>query len=129
MFSPSPRGRPNLAGKKVLLIDRNQPTRDVRASVLRSRGIEVHAADSLQAARFLWQPNLYRFILLDVRRHLPGEALEFYERVRTASPKEHFVFLVGPPAYLSLTWPDDVTAVEKKPQQGARTIKRFLAAA
>jgi len=129
MFSPSSRSRPNLAGKKVLLIDRNQPTRDVRASVLRSRGIEVHAADSLQAARFLWQPNLYHFILLDVRRHLPGEALEFYEQIRTAGPKEHFFFLVGPPAYLSLTWPDDVTAVEKKPQRWAETIKRFLAAA
>ena len=101
----------------------------MRASVLRSRGIEVHAADSLQAARFLWQPNLYRFILLDVRRHLPGEALEFYEQIRTAGFKEHFVFLVGPPAYLSLTWPDDVTAVEKKPQRWAETIKRFLAAA
>jgi len=34
-------------------------------------------------------------------------------KFRTSSPKEHFVFLVGPPAYLSLTWPDDVTAVEK----------------
>jgi len=129
MFSPLPRGRPKLAGKKILLIDRNQSTRDVRASVLRSRGIEVHAADSLQAARFLWQPNLYQFILLDVRRHLPGEALEFYEQIRTASPKEHFVFLVGPPAYLSLTWPDDVTAVEKEPRQWAETVKRFLAAA
>ena len=129
MFSPSPRGRPNLAGKKVLLIDRNQPTRDVRASVLRSRGIEVHAADSLQAARFLWQPGLYHFILLDVRRHLPGEALEFYKQIRTASPKEHFVFLVGPPAYLSLAWPEDVTAVEKKPHRPAEKIKRFLAAA
>jgi CheY-like chemotaxis protein len=124
MFSPS-----NLAGKKVLLIDRNQPTRDVRASVLRSRGIEVHAADNLQAARFLWQPGLYHFILLDVRRHLPGEAFEFYEQIRTASPEEHFLFLVGPPAYLSLSWPNDVTSVEKKPQQGAKTIKRFLAAA
>src|SRR6266446_2230873 len=111
MFSPSPRGRPNLAGKKVLLIDRNQSTRDVRASVLRSRGIEVHAADSLQAVRFLWQPNLYHFILLDVRRHLPGEALEFYEQIRTASPKEHFVFLVGPPVYLSRTWPGEVVEV------------------
>ena len=126
---PQSPNRPNVYSKKVLLIDRNQPTRDVRASVLRSRGIEVHAADSLQAARFLWQPNLYHFILLDVRRHLPGEALEFYEQIRTASPKEHFVFLVGPPAYLSLTWPDDVTATEKEPQQWAETIKRFLAAA
>ena len=129
MFSPSPRGRPNLAGKKVLLIDRNQPTRDVRASVLRSRGIDVHTANSLHAARFLWQPNLYQFILLDVRRHLPGEALEFYERIRTASPKEHFVFLVGPPAYLSVTWADDVTATAKEPQQWAETVKRFLTAA
>jgi len=126
---PQSANRPNVYSKKVLLIDRNQPTRDVRASVLRSRGIEVQAADSLHAARFLWQPNLFHFILLDVRRHLPGEALEFYERVRTASPKEHFVFLVGPPAYLSLTWPDDVTATEKEPQQWAETIKRFLAAA
>ena len=121
--------RPSSYRKKVLLIDRNQPTRDVRASVLRSHGIEVHTADSLQAARFLWQPNLYQFILLDVRRHLPGEALEFYEQIRTASPKEHFFFLVGPPAYLSLTWQGDVTGVEKKPQQGAKTIKQFLAAA
>ena len=119
----------NLAGKKVLLIDRNQPTRDIRASALRSRGIEVHAADSLRAARFLWQPGLYHFILLDVRRHSPGEAFEFYKQIRTASPKEHFIFLVGPPAYLSLTWPDDVTAVEKKPQHWAEKIKRFLAAA
>ena len=126
---PQSPNRPSSYGKKVLLIDRNQPTRDVRASVLRSRGIEVHAADSLHAARFLWQPNLFHFILLDVRRHLPGEALEFYEQIRTASPKEHFVFLVGPPGYLSLTWPDDVTAVEKEPQQWAETIKRFLAAA
>ena len=84
---------------------------------------------SLQAARFLWQPGLYHFILLDVRRHFPGEALEFYEHIRTASPEEHFVFLIGPPAYLSLTWPDDVTAVEKKRQRRAEKVKGFLAAA
>jgi hypothetical protein len=119
----------NLAGKKVLLIDRNQPTRDIRASALRSRGIEVHAADSLRAARFLWQPGLYHFILLDVRRHFPGEAVEFYEHIKGASPEEHFFFLVGPPAYLSLTWPDDVSAVEKKRQGRAGKVKRFLAAA
>jgi hypothetical protein len=66
--------------------------------------------------------------LLDVRRHFPGEAFEFYEQIRAASPKEHFFFLVGPPAYLSLTWPGDVTAVEKK-RERAEKIKRFLAAA
>ena len=126
---PQSPNRPNVYSKKVLLIDRNQPTRDVRASVLPSRGIEVHTADGLHAARFLWQPNLYQFILLDVRRHLPGEALKFYEQVKAGSPRERFVFLVGPSAYLSLTWPDDVTAIAKEPQQWAETVKRFLAAA
>src|SRR2546427_10576057 len=129
MFSPSPRCRRNLAGKKVLLIDRNQPTRDVRASVLRSRGIEVHAADNLQAARFLWQPNVYHFILLDVRRHLPGEALEFYEQIKTARPHERVVFLVGPPTFLSLTWPTEVRATEKEPRQWAETVRRSVTAA
>jgi DNA-binding NtrC family response regulator len=129
MCSPSLCSRPNRPEKKILLIDHCQATRNARASVLRNRGIEVHAADSLQAARFLWQPNLYHFILLDVRRHPPGEALEFYEQIRIASPNEHFIFLIGPPAYISLSWPDAVTATEQEPQQRAERNKRFLAAA
>ncbi len=102
MYRPPPlRGQPVLAGKTVLLIERNQPTRDVRVRVLQSHGVEVHVAKDICGARFLWQPNAYDLILLDVRRHLPGEALEFYEQIRNASPKEHFAFLVGPPVYLS----------------------------
>ncbi len=96
---------------------------------MRRLGVEVDAADSLQAARFLWQPNFYHLILLDVRRHLPGEALSFYERIKDASPRERFVFLVGPPVYLSLTWPNKVIASEKEPQQWEETMKQFLAAA
>ena len=130
MYLPPPlRGQPVLANKKVLLIDRNQPTRDVRVRVLRSHGIEVQEAESLRTARFLWQPNVYDLILLDVRRHLPGEALEFYEQITTASPKEHFAFLVGPPVYLSRTWPDEVTEVDASRGQWGPTVGRFLTAA
>ena len=68
----------------------------MRVRVLQSHGVEVHTAKDLCGARFLWQPNVYDLILLDVRRHLPGEALDFYEQITTASPKEHFAFLVGP---------------------------------
>ena len=68
------------------LIDRNQPTRDVRAQVLQSHAVEVRLAEDLSGARFLWQPNMYDMILLDVRRHLPGEALEFYEQIRARKP-------------------------------------------
>jgi CheY-like chemotaxis protein len=118
-----------LSGKRVLLIDSNQPTRDVRASVLRSRGVEVHVAESLRAARFLWQPNVYDMILLDVRRHLPGEALEFYEQIKEANPRERFAFLVGAPVYLSLTWPEELLTLEKEPQQWAEAVRRFMAVA
>jgi len=130
MYRPPPlRGQPVLANKKVLLIDRNQPTRDVRVRVLQSHGVEVHAAKDLCGARFLWQPNVYDLILLDVRRHLSGEALEFYEQITTASPKEHFAFLVGPPVYLSRTWPDEVTEVDASRGQWGPIVGRFLTAA
>jgi CheY-like chemotaxis protein len=130
MYRPPPlRGQPVLEGKTVLLIDRNQPTREAHASDLRSHGIQVHEAESLQAARFLWQPNVYDLILLNVRRHLPGEALEFYEQIRSASPNEHFAFLVGPPVYLSRTWPGEVTEVDASQGQWGATVGRFLTAA
>ena len=130
MYRPPPlRGQPVLEGKKVLLIDASQPTRDVRIRVLQNHGVEVHEADSLQAARYLWRPNMYNLILLDVRRHLPGEALEFYEQIRTASPKEHFAFLVGPPVYLSRRWPGEVAEVHASQGQWGATINRFLTAA
>jgi len=54
MYHPPPlRGRAVLVGKKVLLIDRNQPTCDVRARVLQSHGVEVHTAEDLSGARQL----------------------------------------------------------------------------
>src|SRR5258705_2732797 len=130
MYRPPPlRGQPVLAGKTVLLIDRSQPTREARAAILRSYGIEVNEADSVQAARFLWQPNVYDLILFNVRRHLPGEALEFYEQIRNASPNEHFAFLVGPPVYLSRTWPREITEVDAPHGQWGATVGRFLTAA
>ena len=132
MYQPPPlRGRPLLENKKVLLIDTSQPTCELRARVLRSHGVLVDAADSLQAAGCLWRPNLYDLILLDVRRYLPAETLAFYEHIRDASPGERFAFLVGPPSYLSLTWPSEgmAPAPEEEFQQWAETVKRFAAAA
>ena len=130
MYRPPPlRGQPVLANKKVLLIDCYQPTRDVRVRVLQSHGVEVHAAGNLCGARLLWHPNLYDLILLDVRRHLPGEALEFYEQITSASPKERFAFFVGPPVYLSRTWPGEVTEIDASQGQWEASVRRFLTAA
>jgi ActR/RegA family two-component response regulator len=129
MHQPPLRGRPIFVGKKVLLIDPHQLTRDVRASVLLSRGIEVHVAESLSAARCLWRPKLYDWILLDMRRYLPEEALAFCEQISDAGPRERFAFLVGPPKYLSLAWPNEFRAGESGSQQWSETVHRFVAAA
>lgn len=129
MHQPPLRGRPVLAGKKVLLVDPYQPTRDARAGVLQDHDIELDTAESLHAARCLWRPKLYDWVLLDVRRYLPGEALAFYEQIRDINPREHVAFFVGPPTYLSRTWPDQSSEVASETQQWAETVQRFLVAA
>ena len=129
-MSRSPlRDRPALAGKKVLLIDRCQATREVRAAVLRSRGVEVHEAEEISAARFLWQPNVYDLVMLDVRRYSSEETREFYEQIKGASHRQEFAFLMGSPRYLSRTWPGEVAIDDASRGQWAETVKRFLAAA
>jgi len=127
MYQPPPLcGLSVFDQKKVLLLDPNQPTCSVRVSVLQSYGVKVDVADSLQAARFLWRPKVYDLILLDVRRQFPGEALAFYEQIRDKSPRQRFAFLIGPPQYLSLTWPENMIESEDEPQQWAETVKLFF---
>jgi response regulator RpfG family c-di-GMP phosphodiesterase len=129
MYRPPLRDRTVLADKKVLLIDRFQATREVRAAVLRSHGVEVHEAEEISAARFLWQPHVYDLVMLDVRRCSPTEAREFYEQISAGDPRQRIVYLVGPPVYLSRTWPDEVTVDEVSRGQWGETVKRFLTAA
>lgn len=108
---------------------RSVPTHARRAGVLRNHDIELDTAESLHAARCLWQPGLYDWVLLDVRGYLPGEALAFYEQIRDKSPREHVAFFVGPPMYLSRTCPDQSCEVASETQEWGETVKRFLAAA
>ncbi len=129
MYRPPLRDRPALADKKVLLIDRFQATREVRAAVLRSRGVEVHEAEEISTARFLWQPNVYDLVMLDVRRYSPAEELEFYEQIRAPDPRQRIVFLIGPPKYVSRTWPGEVADGDTSRGQWGETAKRLLAAA
>jgi response regulator RpfG family c-di-GMP phosphodiesterase len=121
--------RANLQARKVLLIDRCQATREARAAVLRSHGVEVHEAKEICAARFLWQPHVYVLVMLDVRRYSPAEAREFYEQIRTANSRQQFAFLMGSPGYLSRTWPGEVTAGDTSRGQWGEAVKRFVAAA
>ena len=128
MYQPPPLRCSVFDGKKVLLIDSCQATCDVRAAVLRSHGVEVQTAEEISAARSRWQPKIYDLVMLDVRRYSPGETLEFYDRIKQASPRQQVVFLVGPPTYLSLTWPGEVFAEDASSGQWGETVRRFLAA-
>jgi hypothetical protein len=65
----------------------------------------VHEAERLSTARFLWQPNVYDLVMLDVRRYSSEETREFYEQIKGASRRQEFAFLVGASVYLSHTWP------------------------
>ena len=129
MYRPPLRGRLALADQKVLLIDRCQATREARAAVLRSRGVEVHEAEHLSTARFLWQPNVYNLVMFDIRRYSREEALEFYEQIRAPDPPQRIVFLTGPPKYLSRIWPGEIAAGDASRGQWGETVKRFLTAA
>jgi DNA-binding NtrC family response regulator len=130
MYQPPPlRARSIFDDKRVLLIDPHQRARDVRASVLRSHGIQVQTAEDLCRARALWRPHAYDLILLDARGHVSGEALDFCREIEHASPHERVVFLVGPPTFLSVIWPTEVMARETEPQQWAETVKRLFNAA
>ena len=129
MYQPPPlRGRSVFDDKKVLLIDPHQPTRNARANVFRSHGIGVDATDSLHVARSLWRTKVYDLILLDARGYLPGEARDFYLEIKHATPRNRVVLLVGPPTFLSLTWPTEFMAREREPQQWEEKVNLFNAA-
>jgi CheY-like chemotaxis protein len=130
MYRPPPlRGRSSLKGKKVLLIDSCQATREVRTAIFRDHGIEVHEAEHFSAARFLWRPHTFDLVMLDVRRYSPGEILEYYEQIRDAHPEQRFAFIAGPPKYLSPEWPVEIIAPDAARDQWQQTVQRFARAA
>ncbi len=114
---------PNSHSPKMLLIGSPDPEKDLRAVVLRDHGIEVDVVARVADAQALWWPDAYRLVLVDVRRHLPGEIVDFCERVRREYPQQRIAYLVGPPKYLVSTWPEGIAQAEKPPQKEGRADK------
>ena len=119
----------DLSQRRVLLIDRCQATREVRVNVLQSHGVEVHAVEDFSAAQVLWQPRMYDFVLLDVRRYPAEEALAWCEQIKGRSPGQRVAFLTGAPTYLSRSWPDEVVAEADSSGQWGETVRAIVAAA
>ena len=93
--------------KNVLIVDGNEAMQNLRAGVLRSRGVHVHTSKSVAEAGLLWVPDFFDLVLLDVRQR-SKEAVEFWRTIRRQHPGQRISFLVGPPTYLSPTCADEV---------------------
>lgn len=114
---------------KILLVGGDPRANELRATVLRSQGAQVDTAADPSEARSLWRPGVYALMLIDVRRHLPGEVLDVCRHIRDFYPKQRIAFIVGPPRYLSTTWPEEVFEPSQRPAQWEETIHALAAAA
>jgi DNA-binding NtrC family response regulator len=99
------------------MIDSNQAMQQLRAGVLRSRGVHVQMARNVMEAELLWVPEFFDLVLLDVRQR-SKEAVAFWRTIRREHPRQRMCFLIGPPTYLSSTFADEATAREKVPDWG-----------
>ncbi len=93
-------------GKRVLLVSGSGPEQHLRAAVFRAHALTVDVASDLRHAIRFCDEEAYSWILLDVRRFLPGETLDFCAYIRERHPGLHVAFLVGPPQYVTLDWPE-----------------------
>jgi DNA-binding NtrC family response regulator len=88
--------------KNVLLIDARQVIGEMRATILRDRGVDVDVAQHIPAARILWNRNRYDLVLFDFRQdailvdQLVGE-------IKHSNPQQKVAFFVGGPRYWSLS--------------------------
>ena len=101
--------------KNVLIIDGNEAMQNLRARVLRSRGVHVHTAKSVTEAALLWVPDFFDLVLLDVRQRSKRSSGVLENDSATASKAADQV-PGRPPTYLAPTCADEVIARDEVPE-------------
>lgn len=86
--------------KRVLLIDTSRVQRDLRSETMRRLGVEVDCAADITEARCWWRPQLYDLVLLHVEGAVAAVET-FCNDMRSATPAQSLMFLVGRPVYLA----------------------------
>lgn len=86
--------------KRVLLVDTSRTKRELRSETMRKLGIEVDCAADISEARCWWRADLYDLVLIHIEDS-PGPLDKFCNDLRTATPPQQIMFLVGGPSYLS----------------------------
>lgn len=88
--------------KRVLLVDSSRTKRDLRSETMRKLGIEVDCAADISEARCWWRADLYDLVLIHVL-DAPGPVDRFCNDLRSATPPQQIMFLVGGSKLLSST--------------------------
>lgn len=88
--------------KNVLLIDARQVMGEMRATILRNRGVDVDVARQIPAARVLWNRNRYDLVLFDFRQEA-GLVEQLVDEIRHSNPQQKVAFFVGGPRFWSLS--------------------------
>ena len=109
-------------------MDSQQEPREIRARRLRTYGILVHTAASIQEARVHLDMNSCDLVLLATRED-PEAAIAFRREIRQQNPKQRVAFLVGPPCYLSFTFGRNLIPMLPRSSNWAEKLKGHLASA
>jgi hypothetical protein len=104
-------GQAQARKKRVLLIDDSLTKRDLRAEVMRKLGMDVDCAADISEARCWWRVDLYDLVLFNIANS-HGVRDKFCDDIRTASPLQNIMFLVGKPEYLA-TSPSELEQPEE----------------
>jgi DNA-binding NtrC family response regulator len=118
----------DVVGKTVFLVDSQHEPREARARRLRTYGILVYTASSIEEARVHFGVNRYHLVLLATREN-PEAAIAFRREIRQQDPNQKVAFLVGPPDYLSFTFGRNLIPMPARSSDWADKFKGRLASA
>ncbi len=118
----------NALGKRILVVDDNPKTQNLRALRLNERGVEVHSVSTIDEARSCLRYDTYDLVLLPAREN-PEEAIAFREELREHNPKQRVGFLVGPPHYIRFRLGEKETRIEPQSNHSAEKLKDRTASA
>jgi CheY-like chemotaxis protein len=110
--------------KRVLLVDTSQAKRELRAEVMRKRGIDVDCVADIAEARSWWRAALYDLVLIKMEKR-QGHRDKFCDDIRSATSPQRLAFLVGQPEYLANSpTADEEMPVQEVDQRGGRLGRR-----
>jgi len=79
----------------------------------------VHEAEEISPRDFCGT-NVYDLVMPHVRSISRKRRENSTGEIKGASPQQQFAFLMGPPRYLSRTWPGELARVTPRADSGVR---------